>query len=76
MPKSAREPALEIADFVTSAAGSQAKFYYRDMPGFAKDCQDVFHVFPPPYSQFFHITEVGGSAENGEAWIDGARRKE
>jgi hypothetical protein len=76
MPKSAREPGLEIADFVASAAGSQARFYHRGKTGFAKDYQDVFHQFPPPMSQFFHIAEVGGSPENKEAWIKGVRRSE
>jgi hypothetical protein len=77
MPKSAGEPALEIADFVASAAGSQARFYHRGKAGsFAKDYQAVFHQHPPPYSQFFHIEEVGGSRENNEAWIQGSRRAE
>jgi hypothetical protein len=77
MPKSAREPVLEIADFVASASGSQARFYHRGKAGsFAKDYQAVFHQHPPPYSQFFHITDVGGSRENGEAWVDGTRRAE
>jgi hypothetical protein len=76
MPKSAAEPGLEIADFVASAVGSQARFYLRGKTGFAKDYQDVFHQFPPPGSQFFHIAEVGGSRENNEAWIAGVRRTE
>jgi hypothetical protein len=76
MPKSAGEPGLEIADFVASAAGSQARFYHRGKIGFAKDYQDVFHQFPPPMSQFLHITEVGGSRDNDVAWIQGVRRSE
>jgi len=63
MPKSAGEPGLEIADFVASAAGSQARFYHRGRTDFAKDYQAVFYQFPPPFSQFFHIAEVGGSRE-------------
>lgn len=76
MPKSAGEPCLEIADFVASAAGSQARLYHRGRTGFAKDYRDVFHQHPPPGSQFFHIAEVGGSREAQEAWIEGARRTE
>lgn len=76
MPKSAGEPGLEIADFVASAAGSQAKFYHRGKTGFAKDYQDVFHQLPPPYGQFFHITAVGGSREENETWVEGTRRTE
>jgi hypothetical protein len=76
MPKSANEPGLEIADFVASAAGTQARFYHRGRTDFAKDYQAVFHKFPSPFSQFFHIAEVGGSRESHEAWIQGVRRRE
>ncbi len=76
MPKSAKEPGLELADFIASAAGTQARFYHRGNKEFAKDYEAVFHQFPPPMSQFFHITDVGGSRENHEAWIEGFRRTE
>jgi len=76
MPKSAREPGLEIADFVVSAAGTQARFYHRGKTEFAKDYQAVFHQLPPPISQFFHISEVGGSRGSHEAWVQGTRRTE
>ena len=76
LPKSAAEPGLEIADFVASACGSQARFYQRGKTGFGKDYQDVFHQLPPPYSQFFHIEQVGGSRKNNEAWVQGTRRAE
>jgi len=76
MPKSAAEPGLELADFVASDAGSQARFYHRGRTDFAKDYQAVFHRFPPPFSQFFHIAEVGGSRENRDAWVQGVRRTE
>jgi hypothetical protein len=76
MPKSANEPGLELADFVASTAGTQARFYHRGKTGFAKDYQVVFHQFPPPFLQFFHIAEVGGSSEGHEAWIQGVRRTE
>jgi hypothetical protein len=76
MPKSGGEPGLQLADFVASAAGSQARRYLRGETGFAKDYQDVFHQFPPPFSHFFHIEEVGGSRESQEAWVQGFRRTE
>jgi len=76
MPKSIREPGLELADFVASAAGTQARFYYQGKSGFAKDYQAVFHQFSAPFSQFFHIQEVGGSEQDHAAWIQGTRRSE
>jgi hypothetical protein len=76
MPKSAGEPGLELADFIASAAGTQARFQHRGKTGFAKDYEAVFHGFPPPMSQFFHVVEVGGSREAREASIQGVRRTE
>jgi len=76
MPKSSGEPGLEIADFVASAAGSQARFYHQGKKAFAKDYQDVFHQHPPPYSQFFHIAEVGGARESNQVWVEGSKRSE
>jgi Protein of unknown function (DUF3800) len=76
MPKWAGEPGLELADFVASAAGTQARFYHRGKTNLAKDYQAVFHPFPPPFSQFFHIAKVDGSRESHEAWVQGFRRME
>jgi uncharacterized protein DUF3800 len=76
MPKSSREPALELADFVASAAGSQTQRYHRGQTGFARDYEAVFHAFPVPMSQFFHIAGVGGSREDQEAWVEGVKRRE
>ena len=76
MPKTAKEPGLEIADFVASATGTQARFYHQERKKFALDYEAVFHQFPPPFSQFFHITDAGGSRESQEAWVEGVRRAE
>jgi hypothetical protein len=76
MPKSANEPGLEIADFIANAAGTQTRFYHQERKKFALDYEAVFHQFPPPGSQFTLITDVSGSTENREAWIQGVRRTE
>jgi hypothetical protein len=76
MPKSAHEPGLEIAHFIANAAGGQARHRHRGKQGFAKNYEAVFHQFPPPFSQFSYIAEVGGSPEDGQAWVQGTRRPE
>jgi hypothetical protein len=75
MPKSAGEPGLEIADFIVNAAGSQARRQLRGTPGFAQDYEAVFHQLPSPYAEFFLITDVGGSAEGREAYVQGVGSK-
>jgi hypothetical protein len=76
MPKSSGEPALEIADFIVNAAGSQARRQLRGISGFAQDYQAVFHRLPQQYGHFFLITDVEGSAENTEATVRGLRPME
>lgn len=44
--KSARDEALEVADFVINAAGGQAKHWSANRPGFRKDFKAVFHATP------------------------------
>ncbi|MGJ0483624.1 MAG: DUF3800 domain-containing protein [Methylomicrobium sp.] len=43
MPKSAREPALEIADFLANAVGSEVRHRLAKRPGFAKNFEAFFH---------------------------------
>lgn len=69
MPKSAGEPGLEIADFIVNAVGTQARRHLRGTAGFSQDFQAVFHQLTPPYAQFLLITDVGGSAEGHEAYV-------
>jgi len=75
MPKTAKEPGLEIADFIVNAAGSQARRQLRNIPGFARDYEAVFHKLPSPYAEFFLITEVGGSVDRREAYVQGIGSK-
>jgi hypothetical protein len=75
MPKIAKEPGLEIADFIVNAAGSQARRQLRGTPGRARDYEAVFHQLPPAYAEFFLITDVGGSVERREAYVQGVGSK-
>ena len=74
MPKKSGEPALEVADFIVSAAGSQTKRQLRGTSSFAPDYRDVFHKVPREYAQFCLITEVGAAAESNEAFVRGLRQ--
>jgi hypothetical protein len=73
MSKKSGEPALEVADFIVSAAGSQTRRQLRGASGFAHDYQDVFHQVPQQFAQFALITEVGAQAESNEAFVRGVR---
>jgi uncharacterized protein DUF3800 len=43
MPKSAHEPALEVADFLANAIGAEVRHRLTGRPGFAKNFEAFFH---------------------------------
>jgi hypothetical protein len=58
MPKSAAEPALEVADFVMHAVGGQVR-QNRKQPGiFRADFCAVFHSIEPHYTSYTEIEAV------------------
>lgn len=61
MRKSSREPGLEIADFIVSAAGSEIRRRQRGQSGHAPDFQDVFCRLPAEGCRYREVTgiEVG-----------------
>jgi uncharacterized protein DUF3800 len=73
MPKSSREPGLEVADFIISAAGSQAKRIARGQNGFAPDFEQVFGQLPAVGCLFSFIAEVEGSKAEGAVRMQGLR---
>jgi Protein of unknown function (DUF3800) len=73
MPKSSGEPGLEVADFIISAAGSQAKRIARGQDGLAPDFEDVFGRLPAVGCLFSFITEVEGSQAEGVVRMQGLR---
>jgi hypothetical protein len=64
MPKSSREPGLEIADFVVSAAGSQTKRIAEGKAGLAPDFRDVFGRLPPEGCLFSFVEGVDDDRNN------------
>ena len=58
MPKRSREPGLEIADFVISAAGSQIQRHIRGNQGLSPDFRDVFCRLPAAGCLFSVIAGV------------------
>ena len=61
MPKSAEDPALEVADFVMHAVGRQARRKIEGRTGFAPDFQAVFHFMERKLTSFVEITGVEGN---------------
>jgi hypothetical protein len=55
MPKSAGEPALEVADFLANAIGSEVRHRLAGRPGHAKNFQAFFHVEDPRLVSFIDI---------------------
>ena len=58
MPKSAGEPALEVADFVMHAVGRQIRRNLAKRDTFLPDFCAVFHAVGPELSSFFEVTEA------------------
>ena len=72
MPKSAREPGLEVADFVISAAGSEVQRRLRGKAGHAPDFSDVFCRLPAEGARY-RETERVTVHPDGYVSIDGVR---
>jgi hypothetical protein len=72
MPKSAGEPALEVADFIMHAVGRQVRKNLARREGFALDYQAVFHSVD---QRLVSYMEVGSVTPTWKSWIrTGARR--
>jgi hypothetical protein len=56
MPKSVREPGLEVADFVMHAVGRQIRHNLIKRPTFLPDFCSVFHSVDPELSSFIEVT--------------------
>jgi hypothetical protein len=66
MPKAAKEPGLEVADFIVSAAKSETRRYMKDATEFAPDFADVFRQTPLA-DRWFSIVTAGQSDAEGVA---------
>jgi hypothetical protein len=58
MPKSAGEPALEVADFVMHAVGRQARHNLRNRGSFVPDFCAVFHAVDRDLISFMEVAAV------------------
>jgi hypothetical protein len=56
MPKSVREPGLEVADFMMHAVGRQIRHNLIKRPTFLPDFCSVFHSVDPELSSFIEVT--------------------
>lgn len=62
MPKSAAEPALEVADFVMHAVGRQARHSLKHRGSFVPDFCAVFHAVEPKLTSFMEVAAVTKNA--------------
>ena len=58
MPKAAKEPALEVADFVANAVGGMARRMIEGRRDFGADFCSIFHDPPPNVVRYMHIDGV------------------
>ena len=58
MPKSAGEPALEVADFIMHAVGRQARKNLKQRDGFVLDFKAVFHSVDRKLASFMEVNAV------------------
>lgn len=58
MPKSAGDPALEVADFIMHAVGRQARRKIDGKDGFAPDFAAVFHTVDAKLASFISVGGV------------------
>jgi hypothetical protein len=58
MPKSSKEPGLEVADFIVSAAGSDVQRQMRGQTGHAPDFKDVFCRLPVAGCRYREVSRV------------------
>lgn len=58
MPKSAREPALEVADFVMHSVGRQARQNLKKRGGFTPDFMAVFHGVDPKLVSYMEVATI------------------
>ncbi len=58
MPKSAHEPALEVADFVMHSVGRQARQNLAKRGVFVPDFKAVFHSVDPKLVSFMEVTSI------------------
>lgn len=67
MPKAAREPGLEVADFVANAVGGMARRYLTGHGGFGQDFRAIFHSVPNHLMRFMFIEGVVGGPDGDHA---------